>query len=70
MDFPTYQENGTKVTQQLTFALPTREESAAKTPEEQYLDRQWREVADGAGKEIPLSINRDSDYVTADPYTA
>lgn len=70
MDFPTFEKNATAPTQAVTIDPPAFDAEDARTAEERWLDQQWRDAAaSGVAKIHPLSINRDSDHVTADPYS-
>jgi hypothetical protein len=72
-DFPEWVENETTPTQPITVAPPAYDANAsnAKTREAHLVEQQWRDVVGlGLDKAHPLSINRDSDLVTDDPYTA
>ena len=76
MDFPTFEKNQPRPSAgAITVAPPAFDADAghAKTQEALIVEQQWRDVAAGTNdvtKVSPLSLNRDSDYVTADPYTA
>lgn len=71
MDFPTFEKNATKPTQALTIEPPAFDPDDARSAQERFVDQQWRDVAaSGEGASNPLSLNRDSEYVTADPYTS
>lgn len=69
-DFPTFEKNATRTTQEVDITPPTFDPEDSRSAEERWLDQQWRD-ADAAqlGKTHPLSLNRDSDHVTTDPYT-
>lgn len=71
-DFPsttaTDRSNAQTATQEVVIDAPDFD--ASRSAEERWLDQQWRDAdAAGLGKRHPLSINRDSSYVTSDPYT-
>lgn len=64
-DFPSYNENDNRPRQAITVSAPAHTEGEDPPFEEQ----QWRDVvALGLDKQHPLSINRDADEVTNDPY--
>jgi hypothetical protein len=68
MDFPTFQKNATVETQPVVIEGP--DELTGATAEERWIKQQWRDAEEsGVGETHPLSINRDSPYVTDDPYT-
>ena len=68
-DFPTFQKNATVATQEVDITPPAFNESDTRSAEERWLDQQWRDAdAAGLGKNHPLALNRDSEYVTTDPY--
>ena len=67
MDFPTYTKNATVETKPLTITAPP--DVPSETAEQRWLKQQWRDVKEqGIEKTHPLSLNRDSGYVTTDPY--
>lgn len=71
MDFPSYEKNAQRPTQELTINAPAFDAEDTRSPEERWVDQQWRNVkAAGVGRSHPLSLNRDSALVTTDPYTA
>lgn len=71
MDFPTFEKNATKPTQALTVDSPAFDgANASKSVEQKRVEQQWRDVvANDLHRQHPLSLNRDADQVTADPYT-
>lgn len=69
-DFPTYEKNAQRPTQEVDITPPAFDPEDARSAEERWLDQQWRDAdAAGLGKRHPLSINRDSANVTTDPYS-
>ncbi len=72
-DFPSFDKNANRPRQALEITPPEFDsnDDKSKSAEELFVEQQWRDVAaeDGAGEQHPLSINRDSDLVTDDPYT-
>lgn len=57
----------------ITVSAPAldRNEDHEKSAEQLAVEQQWRDVeALGLDKQHPLSINRDSDLVTDDPYSS
>lgn len=71
MDFPTFNKNANRPTQEITVTPPAYDANAdhSKTTEELVVEQQWRDAV-GIAADHPLSINRDAPEVTADPYTA
>lgn len=68
MDFPTFDKNAVKPTQAITVDAPAVDPSDEAS--ERFVEQQWIDVErSGLGATHPLSINRDSDNVTADPYS-
>lgn len=72
-DYPDYttRDNSTRVNLPATVTPPAFDADAshAKTPQALAVEQQWRDVkTSGTDKQHPLSINRDSSYVTDDPY--
>lgn len=69
MDFPSFEKNAPRPTQAVTIEPP--EVDADASAEERYIQQQWIDAEkSGVAAEHPLSLNRDSDFVTADPYTS
>lgn len=70
MDFPPFVKNATVATQAVTVDGPAFIPNDTRSAEERWIDQQWRDVEDNKiGATHPLSLNRDSARVTADPYT-
>lgn len=70
-DFPSFDENASRPRQAITVAdVPVdKNASGAKSAAGLAVEQQWRDVKRlGLDKQHPLSINRDSDKVTSDPY--
>lgn len=70
-NFPSFDEDANQPRQAITVNAPAvdKDPSHAKTPQALVVEQQWRDVkALGLDKQHPLSINRDSNLVTADPY--
>ena len=69
-DYPAYQKNSQVATQPATvdgpaFVAP----DGTKTAQELFIEQQWRDVEkSNLGARHPLALNRDSAYVTSDPY--
>ena len=69
-DFPTYEKNAQRETLEVDITPPAFDPDDNRSAEERWIDQQWRDAdAAGLGARHPLSLNRDSDHVTTDPYT-
>ena len=74
MDFPTFEKNANRPSAgAITVSPPAFDSNSghAKTDAAVFVEQQWRDVAlstNDVTKVSPLSLNRDSSYVTADPY--
>lgn len=67
-DFPEYAGKNAQ-TPRSPLGITKPAINPAESAAERYLDQQWRDVADsGVAATHPLSINRDSEHVTTDPY--
>jgi len=72
-NFPTFEENANRPRQAIEIDPPEFDANAdgEKTAQEVFIEQQWRDVAaNGLASTHPLSINRDSDLITSDPYGA
>lgn len=68
-DYPPYAKNKQTPTRAVTVTPPTYNANDSRSAEQRWLDQQWRDVAETTlGARHPLALNRDSDYVTTDPY--
>lgn len=68
-DWPSYTKNAQVATQAVTITPPS--DTTGATAQDRLLKQQWKDAAaSGVAKDHPLSINRDSSYVTDDPYSS
>ncbi len=67
MDFPTFEKNATVPTEPIEVTPPA--DTTGATASERFVKQQWKDVAaSDLPTAHPLSLNRDSQYVTDDPY--
>jgi hypothetical protein len=71
--FPSFEKNADRPRQAIGITAPSYDDNAdhSKTADAAFLEQQWRDVeTSGVAAQHPLSINRDADEVTTDPYSA
>lgn len=71
MHFPSYQKNAQIETHAVSINPPSYDSTDARSAAEKFVDQQWRDAAGSwldLGGRHPLSINRDSEFISSDPY--